>query len=182
MKRLSRPVRVSAKPVFEGRKFRVLIEEYEYEGTRFRVEKVEHPGAAVVVPLLEGERVLYLEQFRPAVGEWVLELPAGTVAPGEEPEETAARELEEEVGYRAGILEKIGEVLPSPGYTSERIHVFMARKLERSQARREPHEILIVKSAPLSQLIQMVYDNVIRDAKTIVALVLCWHRLRLERS
>lgn len=181
MRHPAKPVKVSKKLVFEGRKFKVMIEEYEYGGTRFRVEKVEHPGAAVVVPLLEDGRVLYLEQFRPAVGEWVLELPAGTIAPGEDPRETAARELEEEVGYRARILEKLGEVLPSPGYSSERIYAFLARGLERSQARREPHEILVIRCAPLSRLIQMVYDNVIRDAKTIAALILCWHKLGLKR-
>lgn len=156
-----------------------MIEEYEYGGSRFTIEKVEHPGAAVVVPLLEGGSVLYLEQFRPAVGEWIIELPAGTVAPGEEPRETAAREIEEEVGYRAGILEELGVILPSPGYTSERIHVFLARELVKTQARREPHEVMVVRRAPLSQLIRMVYSNVIKDAKTIAALILCWHRLQL---
>lgn len=172
------PVKVSERVVFRGRKFSVVIAEYEHEERRFRVEVVEHPGAAVIIPLLDGGEVIYLEQYRPAVGEWVVELPAGTVAPGERPEETAARELEEEVGLRAGVLEELGVVLPSPGYTSERIHVFLARELEAGEPRREPHEVLRVRRAPLLKLLEMAYRNEIRDAKTIAALILCWARLR----
>lgn len=167
-----KPVKLGEEVVYEGRKFRVKVEEYEYEGRVFTVEKVEHPGAVVVVPVLSDGRIVYIEQYRPVVEEWVVELPAGTIAEGEEPAETAARELEEEVGYRPSTLAYLGVTYPSPGYTNERIHVLEARGLVKSRPRREPHEVLKVRTAALEELLKMIATNRVRDSKTIVALTL----------
>lgn len=167
-----RPKLESRKTVFKGRKIGLAIEEYTRGEATFTVEVVVHPGAVVVVPVLATGEILYLEQFRPAIGEWLIELPAGTLHPGEDPPKAAVRELEEETGYRAGRVEKIGLLYPAPGYSSEILHVYVASDVSEGVPQREPHEVIRVRRATLEELMQLAEMNVLKDAKSIAALVL----------
>lgn len=164
--------KVSERTIYAGRKISLQILEFLRNGKRIVVEKVHHPGAVVVVPVLKGE-IIYIEQYRPVIGRWIIELPAGTLdRPGEAAEDAARRELEEETGYRAGRLEYLGFLYSSPGVMDEVLHVYVAFELRKSCPRREDYEVIRVRSAPLRELIKAVKEGKVNDAKTVAALFL----------
>ena len=143
------------------------------EGRAVVRDVIRHRGAVGVLPVWE-EEVTLISQFRVAVGEDVLEIPAGKLEEGEiSPSEAALRELWEETGIRAGRLVDLGEILPSPGYTDERIRLFAAQDLvwgERRPDGAEEREAQVV-TVKTSQAIRMIESGQIRDAKTVVALL-----------
>ena len=142
----------------------------EPSGIEVEREIVRHPGAAVILAVTPDMRVVLIRQFRYAAGEILLEVPAGTIDPGETPEETAARELVEETGYHPGRLEKLAEFFPSPGILAERMHLFLATELDERQAAPEADESLEVVALPWKRALELEPGNDLRDAKTIVAL------------
>jgi ADP-ribose pyrophosphatase len=115
---------------------------------------------------------------RPAVGEELWEIPAGTLEPGETTEQAALRELAEETGYRAGNLVKLGEFFPSPGLLTERTHVYAASELVPGEQALEADETITPHVVPWSQAMAWVHDGTIRDAKTLIALM--WFYSRRE--
>jgi len=122
---------IESRPVFEGRLISVHVDEVaRADGTTASREVVRHPGAAAVVPLLPEGRVVMIRQYRHAAGRVLWELPAGTLDAGEAPEKCARRELVEEVGYEAGELSLLFSTYLSPGYSTELIHIFLARHLK----------------------------------------------------
>jgi ADP-ribose pyrophosphatase len=160
-------------PVYKGKIFSVVVEEVTLpNGATKKREIIRHPGAAAMVPLLEDRRVVMVKQYRHAVGRFVWEIPAGTLEPGEDPLTCARRELVEEIGYEAGRLEKITEILPAPGYTDEHIHVFLATGLTPAEQQLEDDEVLDVEFVPLETALGMVRRGEIQDAKSIVGLML----------
>ena len=159
--------------VYEGRIFNVVLEEVTLpNGATKKREIIRHPGAAAMVPLLEDRRVVMVKQYRHAVGRFVWEIPAGTLEPGEDPVTCARRELVEEIGYEAGRLEKITEILPAPGYTDEHIHVFLATGLTPAEQQLQDDEVLDVEFVPFETALGMVRRGEIQDAKSIVGLLL----------
>ena len=111
-------------PVTRAKSIEVTTEIVDLpNGRRVEFDLVRHPGAAAVVPFMEDGRVLLIRQFRFATGGEILEIPAGKLDPGEAPEACAARELEEETGYRAGRLERLGSIWTTPGFCDEIIHL-----------------------------------------------------------
>lgn len=139
-------------------------------GTQAVREVVVHSGGAAVVPVLSNGDVLLVEQFRYPMRQSLLELPAGKIDPGESPEETAARELEEEVGFTAGRLEKLAAFYTTPGFCSELLHLFLARDLEPGQrAGDEDEELSVHRYAP-KQLEKLIGRGKIVDAKTLIGL------------
>jgi ADP-ribose pyrophosphatase len=134
-------------------------------------EVVEHPGAVAVLPLLPGGRVVLVRQYRHAVGRTLLEVPAGTREPGEEPEETARRELEEETGYRAGSLEFLVRFFASPGWAAEELEVYVARDPEPGASRQEADEDLSLVEVSLDGFESLIASGEIADAKTILTLL-----------
>ncbi len=142
----------------------------EPSGLEVEREIVRHPGAAVILPVAADRRVILIRQFRYAAGETLLEVPAGTIDPGESPEETAARELVEETGYHARRLEKLAEFFPSPGILAERMHLFLATELEKREAAPEADESLQVEELPFERALALEPGKDVRDAKTLVAL------------
>jgi ADP-ribose pyrophosphatase len=144
-------------------------------------EIVEHaPGAAVVAVDADGQ-VLLVRQPRPAVGASVLELPAGLVDEGETPIECARRELAEETGYHAERLEPLVEFYTSPGFCTERIHIYVATTLEPVEAAHDEDEELELVRLPVAEAIQRVLEDEISDAKTVTGL-LAYYRMSSGRS
>lgn len=166
------------KIVFTGHKIQLAVEERELAGggTAPR-EVVLHPGAVVILPWLEGERVCLLRNYRPSVGETLIELPAGTLEPPEPVEAAAVRELEEETGYRAGHWHRLAEFYPSPGIMNERMFLFLASRLTPGIRRPQPDERLEPLIVPYRQALDWALDGTIRDAKTLVGLLL-WDQRR----
>lgn len=134
-------------------------------------EVVRHPGAAAVCAFLDESTVLLLRQYRHAAGGTIWEVPAGKLDSGEAPERCAARELEEETGYRAGRLQKLPAILTTPGFSDERIHLFAAFNLQRTTQQLEAHEVIEVIPTPFSRALQMVWRGEITDAKSALALL-----------
>ncbi len=161
------------KTIFEGRKFRLTSGEVTLpDGSIANREIVEHPGAVVVLPLLTGGRALFEEHYRASVGEWLLELPAGTLEEGEDPADCARRELAEETGFEAGELVHLGSFYTSPGVMTERMHAYLATDLTAGAAKPEADEVMKIVEIPFEEALGMARIGKIEDAKTIVTLFL----------
>lgn len=138
---------------------------------------VAHGGAVVVLAEHEGE-LLFVRQTRHAVGEVLLELVAGTLEPGEEPEATAWRELQEEAGFKAGRLERLGEFFSAPGFCTELLHCYLATDLTPSRLPGDEDEDITVERHSLAEALEMARTGRIRDAKTLAGLLLYIHHGR----
>ncbi len=158
--------------VHQGAQFEFITEPVDLpNGRRVDLDILLHPGAAAVVPFLEDGRVLMIRQYRYATGGELLEIPAGKLDPGEAPEACAIRELEEEAGYLAGRVEKLGAIWTSPGFTDEIIHLYAAYELERTTQRLEPDEIIRLVPMTLAKALAELSGPVV-DGKTATALLL----------
>ncbi len=135
-------------------------------------EFIHHPGAVVVIPMLDDDHVLLERQFRYPLGRTFIEFPAGKIDPGEALLDCAQRELLEETGYRARNWAHAGAFHNAIGYSDEKIDIFLARSLELDTARRDPGEVLELFSVRWRDLDQWVRDGRITDGKTIIGL--CW--------
>jgi ADP-ribose pyrophosphatase len=164
--------------VYRGRKIQVAVEEaVNPHGQPFRRDVVLHPGAVAILPLIDNDHVCLLRNHRPIPGETLWEIPAGTLEPGEPVENAAVRELAEETGYQAATWRKLAEFYPSPGVLSERTHLFLARDLTAGAMRLEADEQLEPLVVPWTQALTWALDGTVRDAKTLVALLL-WEQRR----
>ncbi len=150
-------------------------------GTTLEMEVVRHPGAAAIVPMRPDGSVLLTHQYRYAAGGYIYEIPAGKLDPGEDPKACAARELEEETGYRASSIQPLLSMLTTPGFTDEVIHLFLATGLVPGVQRLECDEVLHLVELPLERTMDLIGDGTIRDAKTIVGLQAV-HLRRLRQS
>lgn len=159
--------------IFDGRILSLALEEHSLpDGRSASFEVVRHPGGAAVLPVLADGRILLIRQLRPAVGGWVLELPAGRLEPGEPPEACARRELQEEVGFRPGRLERLGEMFSSVGFCNERIHLFLARELAPTAQAVEADEFIEILPLTLAEALALLDRGEIPDGKTALALLL----------
>ena len=147
-------------------------------GESLELEIVRHPGGASVVALDERQQVCLLRQYRHASGGWLWELPAGKLEPGEGPQTTAKRELLEEAGIVADQWQPLGDILMTPGFCDEVIHLFLARGLSYPGAQPEAHEVIEVHWLPFDQALAQVYDGTLRDAKTMLGLTLAEKLIR----
>lgn len=150
-------------------------------GITHQREIVRHPGAVLIVAPLDGERLLFVRNFRVAVGAWMLEFPAGKLERGESPRDAAARELEEETGYRAATVELLGTFYTSPGFCDELMHVFHASNITHVGQDLEEDEQITVDVVTVREALAMAQDGRIRDGKTIAALLM-WLRQRETTS
>jgi ADP-ribose pyrophosphatase len=163
----------SRRPIHGARKYRCLEERVRFEdGREVRREVIRHPGAAVVLPEAPDGRLVLVEVFRHAAGGWMVEVPAGTIDPGESPAACAARELVEETGWRAARLRPLGSWYPSPGILDETMHLFRATGLERAEGSPEEDELVAPLLATKAEAAAMVRSGRIRDGKTLLALFL----------
>ena len=174
------PAGIDSEPVIthEGPAIRVERREFELEGRRIRKDIVRHPGAVTIIPIEADGNILMIRVGRLPVGRMLLEFCAGKLEPGERPDLAAGRELEEEVGRRAGRIHPIGAYYTSPGFCDERMHAFVATGLEPVPRRLEPgEEIEVVPMSPAS-IDAAILDGSLDDGKSITA----WHLFRGHRS
>ncbi|MFZ8834416.1 MAG: NUDIX hydrolase [Candidatus Caldipriscus sp.] len=158
--------------VYKGKFMDFVVLEYEKGGKVFRRQLVRHPGAVVIVPILEDGKVIFERQFRFSFGDYILELPAGTLEEGEDPLECARRELLEETGYIAEDWEKVAEFYLAPGYSTEYMHLFFARKLKFLGGNLDEEEDIEILSLSREEILRSIERGEIRDAKSLVGSLL----------
>jgi len=150
-------------------------------GKRTVAGVIEHPGSSAIVPVREDGSVVMIEQYRPAIRDSVWEIPAGTMDPGEDPLTCAKRELQEESGFAGNRFQKIGEIWVAPGYSTERIHLFLATELIPKESHLDEDEFLSVHFFPFFRVVEMVERNEIKDAMTMIAIQMAypaWKNMR----
>jgi len=141
-------------------------------GTTTDLEFIEHPGATAIIPFLDDKRIVLLKQYRHALKKYIWEIPAGTLDPQEEIISCAKRELIEETGYSAGQWHRLGEITPVPGYSNERIHIFLATELQPADQNLDEDEVIQVQALDFLKAFEMIGDGEIQDAKSIAGLFL----------
>src|SRR5512143_1541502 len=159
------------KNIYKGRVVNLNLETVRLpNGAMVELEIIHHPGAAAIVPMKDEETVLLIRQYRHAAGGYILEIPAGTLKPGEDPRDCAVRELEEEIGFRPSALEPVVTFFTTPGFTNEVIHIYKATGLTPGKQNLDHDEVLELVESPLREAIRRIGDGSIRDGKTIVGL------------
>lgn len=172
--------RLKSEEIFRGRVIALRRDTIRTaDGKELQREVVAHPGAVVVIAA-EGDDLLFVRQYRYAAGEELLELVAGTCEPGEEPEVTAGRELQEEAGFKAGRLTKLVAFYSAPGFCSELLHLYMADDLTPSRLPGDEDEEIEVVRIPVAEAVRMALAGEFRDAKTLAG-VLLYAQLRAAR-
>lgn len=159
------------KPIYQGKVVTLNVDTVRLpNGHTIDLEVIRHPGAAAVVPMKDDGTVVMIRQFRHAANGFIYEIPAGKLHPKEDPLDCAARELEEEIGYKAGHFELLSSIFTAPGFADEVIHVYVATALTRGTQNLDQDEVLEVVEMPLREAMAKIEDGTIRDAKTIVGL------------
>lgn len=165
--------------IFKGRVVDLNLETVTLpNGITVELEVIRHPGAAAVVPMKDVNTVLLIRQYRYAAGGYIYEIPAGKLGSGEDPRACAARELEEELGYRAASMDPLLSFFSTPGFTDEIIHIFKATGLTPGIQRLDSDEVLEVVELLLEDTLSLIADGGIRDGKTIVGLQAVYLRER----
>ena len=154
-------------PIFGIRRDKVI----EPSGVRATREVITHPGSVVVLPVLADGRILLIQQYRHAIRQYLWELVAGRMDPGETPKAAAARELIEETGYRAKRFRIFLDIFPTPGFLEERMFILLAEGLTAGEAEPEEDEKIISRSHDRKQLEEMIRGGELRDAKSIAGIL-----------
>jgi ADP-ribose pyrophosphatase len=171
------PEFIDSKKVFEGRVFDVTVDTVREGEQTYAREVVHHGGSAVILPVFDDGAIALVKQYRHPAVKYLLELPAGTLNDRERPEIGAARELEEELGLVAGRMEKLCEFFVSPGFLSEKMWLYLATELRETEQRLEDDEAIEIVRMPIDRALQMITDNEIEDAKTIIGLLMAAPRI-----
>lgn len=170
---------ITSQPIFKGRVISLKVDEVTLpNGETAKREIVNHPGAVAVIALTDDGKMLVVEQYRKALERSIIEIPAGKLEPGEKPEVTARRELEEETGYACGELTYIQTFATSPGFADEVIHLYVARDLTllEEAAALDEDEFVELMAVTVEEAEQMMADGRIYDAKTAFAVL--WMKLQ----
>jgi ADP-ribose pyrophosphatase len=164
-------VLIGSKRIYEGKVISLRIDDFRSPGgSTFKREVVEHPGAVAILPFLDDGRLLLIRQYRHAAGKVLLEIPAGTLDEDEEPENCARRELVEETGYEAQVMDEVLSCFLAPGYSSERIHLFLASGLRMVGSKHEIDESIELEPTDIERVEVMINSGEIIDAKTIAGI------------
>ncbi|HEY3364621.1 MAG TPA: NUDIX hydrolase [Symbiobacteriaceae bacterium] len=163
---------IRSEEIYQGRVIKLRKDTIRTaDGKEVQRDVIVHDGAVVIVAV-EGDDLLFVRQYRHAAGEELLELVAGGMEPGEDPAETAGRELQEEAGFKAGKLTKLGEIFSAPGFCSELLHLYLAEELTPSKLPGDDDEEIEVERMSLDAAIQMALAGQFRDAKTLAGVLL----------
>lgn len=161
----------SSHTLFKTRVFSLVEENITLEnGINTTVNIIRHPGAAGIVPMVDPDTVILIKQYRHALLDFIWEIPAGTRDPDENPLTCAKRELTEETGYMGQNWHDLGAITPVPGYSDERVHLFLAEDLTPATQNLDRDELLNVHKIPFSEALEMINTGVIQDGKTICGL------------
>lgn len=169
--------RIASRRVYNGRVINLDVDTVRFpNGTIGELEMIRHPGASAVVPFLSeptgsDPQILLIRQYRYAAEQYLYEIPAGRLDPGEDPAVCARRELREETGCEATGVEHLITIYTTPGFTDERIHLFMAVGLTRGEVAREADEFIEVETVTLSRALDLIRQGEIQDAKTALGLL-----------
>ncbi len=169
--------RIESRRVYSGKIISLDVDVVRFpDGSVGELEMIRHPGASAIVPFLsdpsgEDPQVLMIRQYRYAAEGYLLEIPAGRLDPGEDPRDCARRELKEETGCSAEQIDHLFTMYTTPGFTDEKIHLFMATGLLAGEAERESDEFLDLEPMPLSRALELVEAGEIKDAKTALGLL-----------
>jgi len=166
------PQTLNSDPVYKGKVFDIRLDSIREDGIEYKREIVVHHGSAVIVPVFDDDTVALVRQYRHAAGKYLLEIPAGSLNEGEDPETGAIRELEEEIGVTAAKVEKLTEFYVSPGFLTEKMFVFLATGLTEIGQKLEPDELLTIERCTFPQALELIKKGDIEDAKTIVGIML----------
>lgn len=159
--------------IYDGRVVHLYVDNVQLPNAKTaRREVVRHPGAVAIIPIDADGKIIMVEQFRYPIGRALLEIPAGTLNPGEDPDLCAIRELQEEIGYKPGSLDKIGGIYLAPGYSSEFIHLYLAKNLVQSQLTMDEDEFIEISRLTFDDVLKKMASGEIADAKTISAILL----------
>ena len=172
-----KPEILSNETIYQGRVFDISVAEIRENETTYKREIVNHHGSAVIIPVFADNTVALVRQYRHAAQEYLLEIPAGTLSEGESPAIGAARELEEEIGVRAGNIEMLSEFYVSPGFLTEKMNLFMATDLTDSVQNLDEDEFLSIERLSFTEAFEKIRNNEIQDAKTIIGLILAGAKL-----
>lgn len=176
------PEVLDAEEVYHGRIIDVSVYTVREGEKTYKREVVHHPGGAGVVAVFDDYTIALVKQYRQPPVRYVLELPAGRLSPPERPEECAARELEEEIGVRAGRMEKLAEFFTTPGFCEEKLWVYLATDLTETQQSLEEDEFVEIQRVSFARAVEMIADGEIEDAKTIIGVMLAAPRFGLKAS
>lgn len=157
--------------LFTGVRFNV--EGRTFTGNDKRRDLVIHPGAVVILPVLDPQTYLLIRNWRFAVEKTLWELPAGTLEPDEPPEKTAYRELIEETGYQAGSITPLTSFYSTPGFCNEKIHAYLATDLKHVGQALEDDEEIFVEKVPINRVMELIRSGDLQDAKSIVTILYC---------
>lgn len=171
---------ISLETVYEGKVFDVVEAKIREDESVYKREIVTHGGSGVVIPVFEDKTIALVKQYRHPAKKFLLELLAGTVEKDETPEECAMREIEEEIGMKAGKLEKLSEFYVSPGFLSEKMHLFLATELIESEQNLDDDENIAIEKMSFDKAFEKIRNNEIEDAKTIIGLILAGKRFGFE--
>ncbi len=167
-----KPKVISTETIYQGKIFDVKIAEIREGENEYKREIVEHNGSVVIVPVFADKTVALVKQYRHAAGKYLLEIPAGTLEENENAETGARRELEEEIGVTAEKIEKLTGFYVSPGFLTEKMHVFMATDLTETQQNLEEDELIEIERITFEQAFEKIKNGEIEDAKTTVGLIM----------
>jgi len=158
--------------IYSGKILKVFVDDVEVtNGHRTTREYCDHPGGVGILPIDDEGNAYLVRQFRYPYREELLEIPAGKLEPGEDPFECGARELREETGFSANDIKTLGMIYPSPGYVNERLYLYLARGLTPGETCPDEDEFLSVSKIPFDELLNMVMQDKIHDAKTVSAVL-----------
>lgn len=165
---------ISEKEMYNGPRFKVTQKKYLRDDGVEIIRDIVDPGeASIILPITDENEVVFITQYRESVNKVSLELPAGRVDPGEKPIETARRELEEETGLICKNIEHMISLYPSTGYTSEKVHIFLARNFENGKQHLDStEEILSIKKIKIEECVQKVKNGELENASQIIAILL----------
>ena len=169
--------RVGSRRVYTGKIISLDVDQVQFpDGSVGELEMIRHPGASAVIPFLsdpaeQDPQILLIRQYRYAAEGYVYEVPAGRLDKGETPEACAHRELKEETGYTAAVMTPLTTIFTTPGFTDERIHLFLATGLSSGESQLESDEVLDLHPVAVSEALEMIRSGAICDGKTISALL-----------